>query len=98
MSFAPGDVVVCVNARPGLGLNPHPTGENVMLGWLKEGRAYTVDRPHLETGRFPMPSTVWVVGQPEGLGGYNERRFRKINKADEEFTHQIRSLAPKELA
>lgn len=89
--FAPGDVVVCVDAGD-LGVG----SRNV--GLLSEGRLYRVARV---TPPYPWSSGDFCYGVVvEGVRSYNfdgsfhPRRFRKIRPASDQFTRQIRACKP----
>jgi hypothetical protein len=79
-----GDVVVCVDA----------SGANM----LAEGRAYTVtdamfaEPQWRDAGEFGV--ILAEVKSSTSSGGFYAWRFRKVQKADDKFTRQIRALRP----
>jgi hypothetical protein len=89
-NFNPGDVVVCIND----GLDSRSTYQRIDRGWLKAGRHYRVSRAKVVRS---VPA-VQLAGDPNSLayphGYWASDRFRKIDKADEEFTALIKRKAP----
>lgn len=83
--FAPGDVVVCVDAQP--------CEEGYAPPELTEGAHYTI----FEVGfdQFDNPGVFLDELESRGFaGGYLAYRFRHIDKADDTFTEQMRALKP----
>ncbi len=83
LSFKPGDVVVCINARPNPAYQPDPN----MLRHLREGALYRVAAYMPPPGR----AGVQLVGVDHRPGdGWQAHRFRKVEPADPEFIALIR--------
>lgn len=89
--FDVGDKVVCVDARQ----NPSPWEHALVLG-----RVYTVSAITSPTwsplfgDMVPGVMLVELPVPPRG-SGYVCARFRKIDRADDEFVEQIRALKPR---
>lgn len=86
--FGPGDLVVCVDV-----------GEIIFAGFIHEGgdrlvfgRAYRCVWLRDIEG-FPACGLAEVRSK-DRTGGFLALRFRKIDKADEQFTAQIRACKP----
>ena len=88
--FAPGDVVVCVDAGP--------SKERRWQGkpnLLVRGRAYAI-RDVLElSGEVGLRLVGVTCHSWRGIEwGFAASRFRKIDPASDEFTEQMRALRP----
>jgi len=78
--FKIGDVVVCINAS-----NLHPLDAP---GSIVRGRHYRVHGFAHDDGIFPDGIRNWC-GE-----GFRAHRFKKLAKASDEFTGQLRALRP----
>lgn len=88
----PGDVVVCVDAKP------HPCTSNRGMLPLKRGTIYRVAR-EIETAGGTRG--VLLVGERPhtcschyGVGGWLPARFRKIDAPDTEISRLIKACNP----
>lgn len=81
-NFQVGDVVQCVDAKPSMeGYEPTE---------LVEGAVYTV----YAVGTDPLGQTGLFLDELESVGfagGYLAYRFRKLPKADEQFTADLKA-------
>ena len=91
--FAPGDVVVCVDASPPRNIVLTP------LTSLQERATYRV------TALSPSGRSVLINGEMPHIavgyskpGGWDPYRFRKIDAADEEFAARIRACKPERVS
>lgn len=88
--FAPGDVVVCVDA------SPHGSEFSEVGPSLKAGACYRVADTHASRG-IPHALLKEHVGFPTPDGTpwfWRASRFRKIRPADESFTRTVRECRP----
>lgn len=88
--FKPGDVVVCVDAWTPSMPNGRAPAE---YSELREGSMYRV-RSLWNDSRFGPCLTLNEVEARSVNGGFLCWRFRKLPKADEEFTASIRACKP----
>jgi hypothetical protein len=90
--FAPGDMVVCVDARSPAFHVLDGQCERNLRAFLVEGRHYVVEGVLEMYGQLGLQ----LVGQPRDIDTdcYQARRFRKIDKSDEGFAAWMRSLRP----
>jgi hypothetical protein len=90
-----GDVVVCVDASPSRA--PYHVKRDPTVP-LTLGAYYRVrELAPAENGRIGIRLVGIILPHYERLGTeivFKADRFRKIDAADEQFTHQIRSLKP----
>ncbi len=93
--FGPGDLVVCVDDGPGRA--------GPALGvpsFLRKGLIYRVSKMNAPgvplDGMRPASWHVVLLDTASAFPnlGYRAERFRKIDKADEQFTAQIRACKP----
>lgn len=85
-----GDVVVCVDAGP-----DYPENAGCYLP-IKVRNLYRVRRLWVATNTRRKGPVVELVGIPCGTvsGGYGTWRFRKVRKATDAFTTQIKAIRP----
>ena len=88
--FQVGDVVVCVDARTPAMPNSTAPAEH---SELREGSMYRV-RSLWNDSCFGPCLTLNEVEARSVNGGFLCRRFRKLPKADEEFTASLRARKP----
>jgi hypothetical protein len=83
-----GDLVVCIDAKPDL-VDP-------LAHLLIEGRHYRVAcvGPRTNDGIYALTAHDWPSNTPGKGWAFAIRRFRKIDKADEKFTEQVRACRP----
>lgn len=83
-----GDVVVCVESTNLPASNPLPPmrrGEIGRVAWIGESYDRVAKRDDLG---------VALEGRNDGLWAYHARCFRKLPRADDTFTEQMRALRP----
>lgn len=83
--FQVGDFVVCVDA------SMLPTSHNET--GLTEGRLYRISAIHSDEQCVRL---FGFIPPPLRSGWHLQLRFRKLPKADEQFTEQMRALRPLE--
>lgn len=80
--FQAGDVVVCAH------LKRFGTMWDESVSLLRKGAFYRVE------GWNFIGGLMIDVKSTHPLGGWNSKRFRKLRKADDRFTEQMRALRP----
>jgi hypothetical protein len=96
--FAPGDVVVCVDASPAR-IAMSDKGKQLVARYCKVDAVYRVEAVRLSLGRRPGKLCLKFVGiDSEPYAGFSASRFRKIDdEVSEDFRQQLKSLSkPKE--
>ena len=98
MYLKPGDLVVCIDARPNANCQPNP----LTLERLQKGRFYRVARFHPVSSarvywRAKPVAGVELVGVDHSPGhGWQAWRFRKVVPAEASFSATIRQSAHQE--
>lgn len=93
-SIRVGDVVVCVDLAPRKDNNP---GHLIELRKLREGAVYRVSEAGVSNKGTPFIRLTGIQNTRDPSGGlrsFRLDRFRKVQKADDAFTRQIRALNP----
>lgn len=84
--FQVGDVVVCINAKP--------DSFDPKAGLLKERAHYRVAVVGPVKGVFCLGFRALPADKPNTAWAWNANRFRKLPRADEQFTEMLRALKP----
>lgn len=100
--FQVGDMIVCINDTPDIGMCPHPVIPD--MNGLMRGEIYTVRELYIETRNVKNPDgeicvkLVEIVRMPilpwQPETGYFAQRFRPVKKTSIEVFQQILEKPP----